>query len=400
MTTRRFFSGALAGATARLFAQDWPQWRGPNRDGSAPGQPAQAWPEKLKQTWKVTVGEGHSSPVVGAGRVYQFARLGEREVATAWDLAAGRKLWELGYAAPYEVNPAAASHGKGPKSTPLLAGGRLYTFGMSGVLACLDAATGKQVWRYDSSAQWRTTAPTYGVAMSPILSGSDVIAHVGTDSNGALTAFDASTGKVRWQWKADGPGYSSPVLLKGSLITFSAEKLISVNASTGALEWELPFSTPYAQNAVTPLVIAPDTLVYSGLSHPLTAIRIAGRSMQKLWENREGGMYMSSPVFAGGLVHGLTNRNKGQFLSVDPKTGKTVWTSDGRQAENALLVAQGSTVFAVTTEAEMHIMRASARGLEPVRKYTVANSPVWAHPAVLGSRVLVKDKDSLALWSA
>ncbi|MBC7927308.1 MAG: PQQ-like beta-propeller repeat protein [Bryobacteraceae bacterium] len=403
--SRRYFQSLLAGAPASsLVAQDWPQWRGPNRDGIAPAStsPAQ-WPEKLKQNWKVPVGEGHSAPVVGGNHVYQFARTGEREVAAAYDLTSGKKLWEAGYAAPYEMNNAATAHGKGPKATPVLAGGKLYTFGIAGMLTCFDAATGKKVWENGTSGKWAETAPTFGVAMSPILSGSDLIAHVGNDKKGALTAFDAQSGRVRWQWSGDGPAYASPVFLKTSsgvqIVTFSSEKFVGVDARDGSLQWQLPFTSPYAQNSVTPIVMN-DVILFSGLSNPLTAVRVSGKTVQKLWENREVGMYMSSPVLAGNLLHGLTNRNKGQFFSLDPKSGKTVWTGEGRQTENAMLISRGDTVFALTSESELIVMRASPKGLEPLRKYTVANSPTWAHPVVLGNRVLIKDRDSLALWTA
>jgi outer membrane protein assembly factor BamB len=183
------------------------------------------------------------------------------------------------------------------------------------------------------------------------------------------------------------------------IVTFTSAKLIGVNAADGKLLWEMPFTTPYSQNAVTPLVVN-DLLIYSGLSQPVTAIRIGSGAPQKVWENREIGLYMSSPVLSAGLVHGLSNRNKGQFFSVDPRTGRTVWTSDGRQGENAMLIARGSHVFALTTDSELHVMRAGAKGLETLRRYTVADTPTWAHPAVLGNRVLVKDRDSLALWTA
>lgn len=400
MIDRRGILRILTGASASLSAQEWTQWRGPNRDGAMPaGQAARNWPERLKEGWKANVGEGHSSPVTSSGRVFQFARKGDSEVTAAFDLTSGKKVWERAYAAPYEMNPAAMGHGKGPKSTPVLSAGKLYTFGITGTLSCVDATSGNPVWRYDSGSVWKTSSPTFGVAMSPIAVGGNIIAHVGTDKNGALTAFDAASGKVKWQWKGEGPAYSSPVLLKSTLVTFSAERLIGVNVSNGALEWELPFSTPYVQNAVTPFVIG-DIVVYGGLTHPMTAARVVGTQLQKLWDNKDAGMYMSSPVMASGLLHGLSNRNKGQFVSVDPKSGKTVWTSDGRQGENAALIAQGDLVFALTTDSELHVMRASAKGLEPLRKYTVANSPTWAHPVILGSGVLVKDKDSLAVWTA
>lgn len=401
MISRRNF--LISWATVPLFGQEWPQWRGPNRDGSAPAAGPENWPDKLKPVWKVTVGEGHSSPVVAGNRVFQFARSGNNEVLLAFDLAGGKKLFEYAYPAPYEMNPAATGHGKGPKSTPTVAGGRLYALGMSGVLTCLNTETGKVVWRFDSAGKFRQTAPTFGVAMSPIVHNGRLIAHVGTDSDGALTAFDAGSGKVQWAWKGQGPAYSSPVLAGGGnapqLVTFSSEKLIGVNVADGKLLWELPFTTPYTQNAVTPFVYN-DLVVYSGLSAPVTAIRLGGGTPQKVWENKEIGMYMSSPVLAAGLLHGLSHRNKGQFFSVDPRSGKTVWTSEGRQGENAMLIARGNQVFVLTTDSELHVMSASAKGLQPLRKYTVADSPTWAHPVILGSRVLVKDRDSLALWSA
>lgn len=254
MISRRVFLSAWS--AVGLSGQDWPQWRGPNRDGSAPeAGAAENWPDKLKPVWKVKVGEGHSSPVVSGNRVFQFARAGENEVILGFDLAGGKKLFEHSYPAPYEMNSAATGHGKGPKSTPAVAGGRLYALGMSGVLTCLNTETGKVLWRFDSAGKFPQTSPTFGVSMSPIVHNGRLIAHVGTDHNGALTAFDAGTGSVQWAWKGQGPGYGSPVLAGGTtapqLITFTSEKLIGVAAADGKLLWELPFTTPYAQNAVT-----------------------------------------------------------------------------------------------------------------------------------------------------
>ena len=217
-----------------------------------------------------------------------------------------------------------------------------------------------------------------------------------------MSAFDAASGKIRWQWKEDGPAYASPVVLNAGgvrqVVTNSQSNLVSLSVADGKLVWKLPLKTPYEQNSVTPLAVG-DLIIYSGLSNPVTAIR-PGPTPQKVWENNEVGMYMNSPVLANGVLWGLSHRNKGQFFGLDPKTGKTVWTSEGRQAENAALVARQDMLFALTTNSELEVFRVTPRSLEIIRTYQVAETPTWAHPVILGSRVLIKDAGSLALWSA
>ena len=393
MHSRRTF---LAVPAAFAFV-DWPQWRGPNRDGSAAPEQTKPWPERLRRVWNVPVGEGHSSPVVVGKRVFQFARQQDNEVATAFDLDSGKTIWRQSYPAPYQMNPAATSHGKGPKATPVVADDRLYTVGISGILGCRDTASGKQIWSVDSKG-----SPLYGQASSPVVDRGALIAAIGSQSGGTLAAFDAITGKVKWRWSEDGPAYASPVIGEfggvRQVVTNSQDNIVGISAADGKLIWKLPLKSPYEQNAVTPTIIN-DTIVYSALGNPITAIR-PGSPPQKLWENKEFALYMSSPVVAAGILWGLSNRNKGQFFGIDPKTGKTVFSSEGRQADNAALIARGSSVFALTTNSELILFEASPTALKQVAKYNVADTPTWAHPAILGNRVLVKDANSLALWSA
>ena len=167
---------------------------------------------KAADVWAVPVGIGHASPLVDGQRVYVFARKGEQEVAQALDLATGKALWSAAYDQPYTMNSAATGHGKGPKSTPLLAGGRLYTLGIAGVLSALDAATGKVAWRHAFDKEFGPP-PDFGTAMSPIFDNGLVIAHVGGINGGALRAFDPATGATKWSWAGDGPGYATPVAL-------------------------------------------------------------------------------------------------------------------------------------------------------------------------------------------
>jgi outer membrane protein assembly factor BamB len=195
-------------------AQDWNQWRGPNRDGvvAAAALPA-AWPDALKPAWKLTVGAGHASPIVVGNTVIVFARQDEREVVSCLDLATGKVVWQDGYEAPYTMNRAATAHGKGPKSTPVVANGRLYTLGITEILSCYDVATGKLNWRKTFADQFKATSPDFGTAMSPLVDRGLLIVHVGTSGQGALTAFDAATGEVKWRWTGDGPAYVSPIVV-------------------------------------------------------------------------------------------------------------------------------------------------------------------------------------------
>src|SRR6188472_3090906 len=142
---------------------DWPQWRGPNRDGSVLGALPTQWPEALTKRWEITVGAGHASPVVSGNRVVVIARQGDEEIVRALDLVSGREIWRATYPAPYTVNSAAWSHGAGPKSTPAIAAGRVFTFGIGGILSAFDLATGKLVWRVPAP----DVLPQYGTATSP-----------------------------------------------------------------------------------------------------------------------------------------------------------------------------------------------------------------------------------------
>jgi outer membrane protein assembly factor BamB len=339
--------------------------------------------------------------VVGS-RVYVFARRGGDEVLSGLEADTGKVVWQTGYPAPFRMNPAAARHGEGPKSTPTFATGRLYTLGMSGIVTAFDAATGRQIWQIPAPP----VEPLYHTSMSPLVDRGLVIVHVGGHDAGALTAFDAGTGAVKWRWDGDGPAYGSPILaeLEGTrqVVTFTQDNLVGIDAATGRLLWRRPYSTRATQNTITPILYG-RALIVSGLDKGITAftVRREGSSWTTadLWHNDDVSMYMSNAVVARDAVFGLSSRNSGQFFAVDAKTGKTLWRSEGRQAANAAIVRAGDLWFALKDDAELVIARSSLAGFEPVRRYTVADSATWAQPAISGNRVFVKDVSSLTLWS-
>jgi outer membrane protein assembly factor BamB len=379
----------------------WPQWRGPSRDGVAVFDEPASWPRALTRRWEAVVGAGHASPVVFGNRVVVHTRQAEREVIAAYDLDTGARLWQDAYDAPYLMNPAARLHGPGPKSTPAIAGGRVFALGIGGILSALDLATGKVLWRTRPPA----ALPMYGTASSPLVDGDRVIAFMGGHDRGALTAFDAASGTVRWRWTGDGPGYSSPILAEmdatRQLITQSQNRLVAVSAADGTLLWEVPLRTSFDQNSVTPLVVN-GLVVSSGLETPTIAYRVTrgagGWRAEEAWRNPQVSMYMSSPATNGRAIFGLSHRNRGQFVALEASTGQTLWATRGREGDNASFIRAGGVLLIATTNGELIVARASPARFDEVTRYVVADSATWAHPAVVGRTIVVKDVDRLIVW--
>jgi outer membrane protein assembly factor BamB len=388
-----------------LTSADWPEWRGPHRDGVVTGGPS-TWPEKLNLKWKVAVGEGHASPIIAGASIYVFSRLNDQETLTALDPTNGKVRWQQHYAAPYKMNPVASAHGEGPKSTPLYADGRVYTLGINGILSSFDSETGKLRWRKDFAQRYKEGAPDFGTAMSPVVDGGLLIAHVGGTKLGALTAFDASSGDTKWTWDGDSPAYASPIVVElggvRQVVTQSKSKIIGVASATGQLLWSMPFTTEYDQNIVTP-VLYKDTLIFSGINKGVFAVRPvhagAKWSTQTVWENKDVSMYMNSPVLAGDLLYGFTQLKKGQIFCLDARTGAMRWTGSPRGGDNAAILASSDTLFALTPDAQLLVARPTPKGLGEIRRYEVADSPTWAHPVVLEDGFLVKDAKAIARWS-
>lgn len=382
----------LAIVLLTLTATDWPQWRGPNRDAVAVGAAVAQWPAKLTARWKIEIGEGHSSPIFAAGRVYTFARQKDQEVVRAIDPSTGKTIWQQAYAAPYEMSPVASAHGKGPKSTPVFANGRVYTFGIHGVLGCWDAATGKPVWKHDFKG-----SPEFGTAMSPLVSGNSVIVH----GPSGLAALDAVSGKQQWSWTEDGPAYASPVAatVDGTpqVITQTRNHLVAVDARSGRSVWKVPFKTAYEQNSVSP-VVRDGVLIYSGLDRGLTAAKLTAKGPQTIWTNDRYALYMNSPVWRDGRVCGFTHKNKGQLFCRNDTNGQPLWTSPPRLGDNAAMILLGDMLLALTDDAKLRVLKWQPRSYEALREYDAAPNATWAHPAPVPGGLLVKDVHTLYFY--
>jgi outer membrane protein assembly factor BamB len=398
-------SVVFVSATQTMSAQ-WTQWRGPNRDGIVPAAnvPA-AWPKQPVLRWKQAVGEGYSSPVVSNGIVFVHSRQDPQELVTAFDLGSGKTAWSAKYDAPFSKNPYASQMSRGPFSTPLVSDGRLFTLGASGVLSSFDAATGALKWRKDFSKSVDTSKLFTGTAMSPLIAGGLLIVHVGDDRAGAFRAFEPGTGVEKWSLPGHGPGYASPVVFgstKPQIVTLTDSAVVGVTVGTGKLLWSLPFPDEFHENVVTP-VVAGNILVISGTRKGTFGYRLEEASGKwtpvQVWHNTDLPMYLSTPVADGPMVFGFSNKRKGQLFCLDARNGKASWTSEGRLASNASLLSAGRNLVVLTTDGELIVLERTSSKYGELRRYQLSSSPIWAHPVLLRDAIVVRDAESIAVWS-
>ena len=384
-------------------AQDWPQWRGLNRDGAASSfRPPASWPDGLTERWSVDVGFGYATPLVVGDRLYMYSRQGDNEVMTTLDAATGDVIWRTQYPAPFELFANAAGHGPGPKSTPAFANGRLFTLGMSGIVTAFSVETGRLLWQHPAPP----VQPTYHTAMSPIVHGDLAIVHIGGHDDGALTAFDVATGDVQWSWEGDGPAYGSPMVfeLAGTtqVVTFTQENLVGVSVASGELLWRRPYTTRATTTSQTPILYG-DVVIEAGRGNGITAFRVVpetgGWRTENVWHTDEVSLHLTNGVVVNGVLFGLSHLNSGQYFALDLETGQVLWTSDPRQAENAAIVRAGDIVFALEDDAELLVVREIRSGFQPFKRYKVGDSATWAQPAISGNRLFIKDVSTLTLWT-
>jgi outer membrane protein assembly factor BamB len=393
-------------SAAGLSAQ-WPQWRGPQRDGrvAAENVPG-AWPAKPALKWTQRVGEGYSTPVVSSGRIFVHSRQDPEEVVTALDLATGKPVWSAKYQSSFNKNKYANDMSKGPFSTPLVANGLVYTFGTSAVLSAFDEKTGALKWRKDWSKEIDTSKLFTGTAMSPIIDNGLLIVHVGDDGEGAFRALDPATGAEKWSLPGHGPGYASPivVMLAGTrqLITMTDKAVVGVAVADGKGLWQIPFPDEWNENIVTP-VVAGDVLVVSGIRKGTSGYQIArggaGLTATQLWNNTDVPMYMSSPIADGNFIYGFSNKRKGQIFCLDARSGKVAWATEGRAGANAALLGAGPHLVVLTTEGDLIVARRTPEKFDELHRYKVADTQTWAQPVLLKNGVVIRNADAVTFWA-
>jgi outer membrane protein assembly factor BamB len=368
-----------------------------------------AWPAAVAPAWSVEVGEGYSSPVVAGGRVFLHSRRDPNEIVTAIDLATGQVAWQQTYQSEFKKNQYATQMAKGPNSTPIVAGNRLYTLGVTGILTAWNTADGTVVWRNDYSSSIDTSKLFCGTAMSPMLEGGSLIVQVGSDVHGGrVLALDPATGKEQWVSKGLGPGYASPVAVTidgvRQIITMTNGSIIGMNAADGAPLWSIAFPDEWHENIVTPIWTGA-ALIVSGTrqgTHAYALSRAGGKwQPRQLWRNPEVTMYTVSPVFADGVVYGMSNKRRGHFVALDVENGAVKWATQGRDGNHASILQTKEHVVFLTDSGALIVARRTPQGFTELKRYEVSKSATWTLPIFLPDGLLIRNADAIVklTWS-
>jgi outer membrane protein assembly factor BamB len=395
----------LLGA-AGLFAQDWPQWRGPHRDGKAADFKAPAtWPKELTKKWKVPVGEGVATPALVGDKLYVFVRQDGKEVLRCLQAADGKEVWQDGYEVEPPTRPGSGFRNEfvGPRSSPAVADGKVVVLGARGTLSCYDTS-GKRLWRKDDVKGW----PRFFISCSPLIADGLCVVQLGGAKNGGVVAYDLASGNEKWKWTG-APAYSSPALATvggtKTVIAETEDKVVALGLADGKLLWETPFAIEERgqYNASTPVVDG-QTLIYSGSGRGTRAVKLEKSgdkiTAKELWINNSS-VQFNTPVLTKGLIFGISQRN-GLFCIKD---GKTAWTAPlgggggrGPSGYGSVVVA-GSYLMSLTPRAELVVFEPTDKEYKKVASYKVSDKETYTYPIVAGNRVFVKDQDSLTLWA-
>ena len=383
-------------------AADWPQWLGPNRDGSSPDVVA-PWKGKPKVLWRQPVGEGNSSPVVTGGRVFVHARVKDKDAedVTAFDASTGKELWRTAYDRPAFLS----LYGNGPRATPAVSVGKVYSFGITGILTCLDAASGKQIWQVDTSKKFSPPRLAFGAACSPVAEGGRVLVNVGA-KGASVVAFDQDTGKVGWKALDDPASYSSPIVFgEGTgrqAVFFTGRGIASLNPSDGTRYWEFPLVDKLLESSTTPVRVG-GRLLASSITYGSVALDLQNKdgkpAYKEAWKNTGLTSYFSTPVAADGdhvlLVTGSNplafQKARATLHCVDMRSGKTTWSKPDVGEYHAALLRTGDGKVLLLEEAgDLVLLDPHPNEYRELARSRVCGH-VWAHPALSDGKLYLRD---------
>jgi outer membrane protein assembly factor BamB len=394
--------GAMSGARGG----DWPQFLGPTRnDVYAANDVALDWPAAgPKVLWEKKLGAGWSAPVVAGGKLILFHRVGDKETVECLEAATGKPVWSGDYETQYRDD---FGFDEGPRGTPAVMDGSVYTFGAEGMLSSWDLKTGKRNWSIDTKKQFNADKGFFGMVCSPLVEGDAVILNVGgtTGKRGGgtgIAAFDKTNGNVLWRATEDEAGYSSPVAatIGGKRYVFALTRagLVALEPKTGKVIFEFPFrSRSHASvNAASPVVV--DDLIFLSASYGTGAalLKFDGDKPQTVWSGEESlSSHYATPVYREGYLYGFDGRQEQgcNFRCIEMKTGKVMWSENGFGAGTVMRV--GAELLILHERGELISAAASPEAFKVKAKAQILGAEVRAYGALADGLYFARDREKL-----
>ena len=404
------------------YADDWPQWFGPNRDGiyREEGLLEKFPPAGPPVIWRTAIGSGYSGPAVTGGKVFimdRFAHTNSQDVERVLCIneADGKIIWTNQYACRFTL-----SYPSGPRITPAISGGKVYTLGAMGYLACWDVLTGAKIWSHDLPSEYKSKIPTWGFAGQPLLDGNKLICLAGGE-NACVIAFNKDTGKEIWRaLSAPEPGYSAPVIFEAGgcrqLIVWHPRSLNSLDPETGKVYWSQPYTAKAGMTIATPRKLG-NLLLVSSFYNGSMLMRLATNEpkAELVWkgssdsEMKTDGLHcvMGTPVLEDGYIYGVCSYGQLRCLKLD--TAERIWetnipvTGKSTRWGTSFIIKNGSRYFFWNELGDLIIAKLSAAGYEEVSRTHLLEPTnrdagrmvVWSHPAFADKSIFVRNDKEL-----
>lgn len=391
--------GIVALSTLAARAEDWPKWLGPRGDGiTRETGLIEKWPEGgPKQVWAVpNIGIGYSSPVAVDGKLYLFALNdgAKQDVLYCLDAATGKEIWKQAYDNGY------AADFKGTRATPLIDGQFIYTYGGNGQLTCRQLADGKQVWQTNVMKETGGSNLQWGLASAPLLY--DGKLHVQAGKNAPiLVAVDAKSGKIVWQSDKGLGGYAHPIIAevegKKQMIAFGGDAVWGFDADSGKTLWKETWQTKYDVNAMTPLYRDGHLFISSNYDRGCMMLKLSAGGAQKLWENKNMKSHFQPMIFDNGVFYG---NSQGALTCMAWPTGDIKWQAKEpamRLGNGGSLNRFGDKLITMSERAKLTLLKATPGGFEVISQVDrlFDGNQIWSTPLIYNGKLYCKGTSEL-----
>lgn len=384
----------LAGQVMAQANANWPQWRGPNRDGiSKETGLLKQWPENGPPlVWKATgAGGGYSSFSISNGKLYTMGLRGDREFVIAFDVATGKEAWATAHGRAFRND-----RGDGPRGTPTIDGDRIYALGGAGDLSALDARTGKLIWTKNVLDTFGGSNITWGISESPLVLGEKLLVNAG-GPEASIVALNKSDGSVIWKSQSDRAGYSSaiPLTLNGltQVVFFTGRRAVGLDSKDGRLLWEYAKPSNRTANAATPIARANRVFISSDYGTGGGVVEIKpDNTAQEIWFSNDIRNHHSSAVLIGDHLYGFSSSI---LTAVKFDTGEIAWR-DRSVGKGSLVYADGH-LYCLSENGVVGLVEATPAGYKEKGRFRINQDslPTWSHPVVAGGRLYLRDQDTI-----